>query len=189
MPSRDTRFLSREHIASGRWSLFGVIAFSLGVAAACSGESSSPGDDDTGGSGGTAGSTGGAAGDAGKGGGAGNGGSAGKAGSAGQGATGGTTPGEAGAGGDSGVAGEGGAAGGTSGTGGSGGAPDDGPLLDRPVRLEHECSAETPLTKLGVNPWLSGALGQTTAGTFLARGEGSEFVVSDVVISTIDADG
>ena len=168
-----------------------MIAFSLGVAAACSGESSSPGDDDTGGRGGAAGSTGGASGNAGKGG-AGKGGSDGKGGSAGQGATGGTTPGEAGAGGDTGVAGEGGAAGGTSGTsgaGGSGGAPDDGPLLDRPVRLEHECSVETPLTKLGINPWLSGALGQTSAGTFLARGEGSEFAVSDIVISTIDAEG
>jgi hypothetical protein len=166
-----------------------VIAFSLGVAAACSGEGSSPGDDDTGGSGGTAGSTGGASGNAGKGG---AGGSAGKGGSAGQGATGGTTPGEAGAGGDTGVAGEGGAAGGTSGTsgaGGSGGAPAEGPLLDRPVRLEHECGVATPLTKLGINPWLSGALGQTSAGTFLARGEGSEFAVSDVVISTIDAEG
>jgi hypothetical protein len=191
MASRDRRSLSLEHVASGRWSLFGVIALSLGVAVACSGESSSPGDDDTGGSGGTAGSTGGASGNAGKGG-AGTGGSTGKAGSAGQAATGGTTPGEAGSGGDTGVAGEGGASGGTSGTsgaGGSGGAPDDGPLLDRPVRLEHECSAKTPLTKLGVNPWLSGALGQTSAGTFLARGEASEFVVSDVVISTIDAEG
>jgi hypothetical protein len=166
-----------------------VVALSLGLAAACSDGDSSSGDDEAGGSAGTAGSSGGSSGAAGKGGGAGSGGTSGEGGAAGQGATGGTTPGEAGAGGDNGVAGEGGAAGGTSGSGGSGGAPEDGPLLDRPVRLEHECSADTGLTKLEIDPWLSGALGQTSASTFLARGEGSEFVVSDVVISTIDAEG
>lgn len=191
MTLRDPRFRTRAHAVSAHGSLLGVLAVSLAVAA-CSAESSSD-DDDSGGKGGSAGSTGGSAGSSGKGGGAGESGASGKGGSAGQagagGSSGGTTPGDAGAGGDVGVAGEGGAAGGGAGTGGSAGAPGDEPLLDRPVRLEHECSVGAPLAKLGLNPWLAGRLGQTSAGTFLSRGEGDEFSVTALVLSSIDDDG
>jgi hypothetical protein len=134
---------------------------------------------------------------------------AGRGGSETSGGTGGTSAGDGGIGGDAGMGGgdagaggddagaggnDSGAGGSDSGAGGSyGGSPDGGAsgtpqgtiIIDRPPRLEQDCTVVRPPTLLGVD-WSGADLGVTANGAFILHVTPS---AGDLVLSSLDPDG
>ena len=156
------------------------------VAAACAGRSDvkGPGDGDAGGGGlGQGGRATGGSGVAGS--------DAGDGGSRTSGGAGGTS-GDGGVGGSD--AGAGGTDAGAGGDGGDGGSPDGGvagdtTIVDRPPRLEQDCTVVRPSTLLGVD-WYANELGVTASGAFVLYAPvDANDRLSGLVLSSLDSDG